>query len=67
METAEAVQDSGPADHTPLKQGVNEICETHGVGRQHAYPKSGMRWPAPKTGLKTAAEFTCKQRPNRAL
>ncbi len=26
METAEAVQDRGPADPTPLKQGVNEIC-----------------------------------------
>ncbi len=44
METAEAVQDTGAPDYTPLKQGVNEssinLCC---LGRQQAYSKSEMR------------------------
>jgi hypothetical protein len=47
METAEAVQDGGAPDHTPLKQGVNENSINSLLGSPAGISK---KWDAPPAG-----------------
>jgi hypothetical protein len=43
METAEAVQNTEASDHTPLKQGVNEISISTSLGSPAGVSKNEMR------------------------
>jgi hypothetical protein len=53
METAEAVQDGGAPDHTPLKQGVNE-SSINSLFRSPA--GTSKKWDAPQRPA--ASSFT---------
>jgi hypothetical protein len=52
METAEAVQDIGAPDHTPLKQGVNESRISTLFGSPAAVSK---KWDAPAAAVVSLA------------
>ncbi len=58
METAEAVQDSGAPDHTPLKQGVNGSSINTLFGSPAAISK---KWDAP------VAQAVCGSSPHSSL